>query len=172
MNGSWAAVPFFLIYMVLMYCIILNAVVAVVLAHFQNTEDVGRHIFEDLRTKWAVLDPYQTKTMSFTAFCILIRTLEQPVGTAVPQLPSQGLSLRWLNRRYWKHRKHLEPGAAFDPSVLSARADFVNCLRALEDLHVPLTRQFTVRYEQVWGADTRLGLRPPPPPRHLPHRWW
>ena len=47
--GSWVAVPFFLIYMLLAACVILNAIIMVVLSHFDTTADPGKDLFEDLK---------------------------------------------------------------------------------------------------------------------------
>ena len=47
--GTWVAVPYFLIYMILAACVILNAIIMVVIAHFDTSTDPGKDIFEDLK---------------------------------------------------------------------------------------------------------------------------
>ena len=83
--------------------------------------------------------------MSVSLFCILIRTLDRPVGLAVARQSS--------SRKSMMDRLHVGPrrkSTANGPSMGNfLMGDFVSCLQALTDLHVPVTRDFMVPYEQV-----------------------
>ena len=144
--GTWVAVPYFLVYMVLAACIILNAIIMVVIAHFDTSHDPGKSIFTDLKTKWSCLDPSGTKLMNVSLFFILIRTLDRPIGTAVAVTRKRRLSTKKSIRRI-AGQKGTPRARGRQASVLGG--DFVACLRALTDLHVPLTRDFQVQYDQV-----------------------
>ena len=154
-HGSWVAVPYFFAYMLLVSCVLLNVVATIVVVQFDTSVDPGRQFFEDLRIKWAFLDRRGTRKVSTSVFCILIRTLPKPIGTAAAYQQQTTLRLSTLGLRRFLPTSlaKLLPGLFLpqepqptDPSIFSGD---IACLQALADLHVPLSREFTVQYEQV-----------------------
>ena len=99
--------------------------------------------------KWSSLDSTRTKLMSVSLFFILIRTLDKPIGTAVARTQTKTpLKDRYLTKMgLGRFAKSSKDDTGESANILTG--DFVQCLRALEELHVPVTRDFMVQYEQV-----------------------
>ena len=79
--------------------------------------------------------------MSVNVFVILIRHLEQPVGTSEARVaPVKRNALQRLLPNFEDRYNH---------NTTVPAGNFVACLSAISDLHVPVTRNFTVTYPQL-----------------------
>ena len=78
--GTAAAVPYFLLFMIVSSCILANAIVTTVVSHFNDAMDSGQRVLAALKMRWAFLDQDQKKSMPADRFVLLLRMLSTPNG--------------------------------------------------------------------------------------------
>ena len=90
--GSWVAVPYFVCFQLVTFCLLLNAAIAVLLSNFtQEDPDAGglvRH--EDYLTfaaEWSRFDPFASRLVGATALPILLKRTPAPLGVRGNQKP-------------------------------------------------------------------------------------
>lgn len=83
--GSWLAVPYFVSYMIVTFCLLLNAAIAVLLSHFapdgiNEIEFLPHETYSSYAREWSRFDPAATCAVQATALPVIIRRVPPPLG--------------------------------------------------------------------------------------------
>jgi len=81
--GSWIAYPFFITFELIMFCLLINAAVAVLLGHFVEEEQnsfLGPERYEQFAIEWSKLDPLAAHRIQATELSLLLKRLLPPLG--------------------------------------------------------------------------------------------
>lgn len=83
--GSWVAVPYFVSFQLVTFCLLLNAAIAVLLAHFTQGEAeeasfISRDAIDSFIKEWSNYDPTARRLISVRHLPIILRRLPAPLG--------------------------------------------------------------------------------------------
>ena len=82
--GSWIAVPYFVSFQLITFCLLLNAAIAVLLANFAQTESDTNFITKDhyhaFTVEWSKFDPHARLLIDVAALPLLLKRLAPPLG--------------------------------------------------------------------------------------------
>eukprot|EP00899_Mesostigma_viride_P005849 jgi/Mesvir1/15265/Mv06486-RA.2 len=123
-RGKWVAIPFVIAFLVIIYFILLNLIIAVILDHFSDTATVAagtlsQEHFSEFSALWEKYDPYGTLLIRAPDAVLLLRELSAPLGLAPPP-PSRS---RGAHRR---SRSRLLSGQTGQDSPVTSRANSVS----------------------------------------------
>lgn len=81
--GTWGAVPYFVTFQLICFCLLLNAAIAVLLAHFANDASeafITRTNLIDFSTEWSKFDPLASRVIPATGLPVILRHVSAPLG--------------------------------------------------------------------------------------------
>lgn len=85
--GSFFAVPYFITFTLVGFCVLIQALVAVLLGHFSVSDEeypIARSSFEDFVYEWSKLDPFASLWVDATQFVSLLKHTDAPLGLKDP----------------------------------------------------------------------------------------
>lgn len=83
--GSWVAVPFFITFELLCFCLLLNAAIAVLLAHFQSDSEfrfIPQSQYDAFVYQWSKVDPTASRSAPALSLPTIVQSIEAPLGIA------------------------------------------------------------------------------------------
>mmetsp|Transcript_20257 Transcript_20257/g.48620 ORF Transcript_20257/g.48620 Transcript_20257/m.48620 type:complete len:1932 (+) Transcript_20257:69-5864(+) len=85
--GSFIAIPYFISFTLVGFCVLIQALVAVLLGHFSTSDEefpIPLSCFEDFVFEWSKLDPGASRWILATQFATLIKHTDFPLGVKDP----------------------------------------------------------------------------------------